>query len=363
MSVPDAVRAIDFVRVFPWLRMGRAIGCALAVQQWLIGIAAVCAGWMISKLLPAAELPSAALQEVSFPSTLSTLPPLVSLALYPVLSLIAPWERLWIGFGTSLFWTAVESGSAFVLWTIAGVAVARSSAQQFCRDKGPSLRTSLQWSLGRMPISLGSIITPFAGMLLCAALLVLLVLPGSIPGLGSVWLLATSPLAAGLGVVVAAIGVVLPILWPLMVTSVAVDDADTFGAFSRSFSYLTTYFWTAVLLGAIHLAAAVVEVAIIQQVFRSAEFGIAWLASFVLSDTANAAFHRSAAFWTHILQNGLIFSLFWSHVTILYLFLRRAVDGTPVDELAGYEDDARFTEPYPVVGMPAVNPPTNPTAP
>lgn len=363
MSGPDAVRAIDFVRVFPWLRMGRAVGCALALQQWLVGVAAVMVGWILSKLLPASEVSAESLLEVTIPSTLSRLPPLVSLTLYPVVSWVAPWERLWTGFSTSLFWTVVESGSAFVLWTIAGVAVVRSTAQQFCRDEGPSLRTSLQWSLARMPTSLGSIVTPFAGMLLCAVLLVLLVLPGTIPGLGSLWLLATSPLAAGLGLVVAAIGVVLPILWPLMVASVAVDDADTFGAFSRSFSYFTTYFWTAVLLGTIHLAAAVIEVALVKQVFSSAEFLVAWLASFVLSDAANASFHRAAAFWTHILQNGLIFSLFWSHITILYLFLRRAVDGTPVDSLAGYEDDMRFAEAYPVVGMPAVTAPANPNAP
>jgi hypothetical protein len=51
-------------------------------------------------------------------------------------------------------------------------------------------------------------------------------------------------------------------------------------------------------------------------------------------------------------------SLFWTLVTIVYLFLRESVDGAPLSRIAGFDEPLRPHEPYPVVGIPAVTPPT-----
>jgi hypothetical protein len=44
----------------------------------------------------------------------------------------------------------------------------------------------------------------------------------------------------------------------------------------------------------------------------------------------------------------------------VYVFLRQSTDGAPLDQLSGYDDPVRAPDPFPVVGIPAMNPPVSP---
>ncbi|OYW19217.1 MAG: hypothetical protein B7Z55_09295, partial [Planctomycetales bacterium 12-60-4] len=184
-----------------------------------------------------------------------------------------------------------------------------------------------------------------------------LALPGIVPALGQVWLTVAAPFEVLLGLAAAFVALLLPVLWPLMVAGVAVDDADSFSAFSRSFSYLTTYLWSAVLLVVWNILAAAVALIVVHWISEAAELAIAWVTSHVLGAETHRALLRSVVWCLVLTRDAFAASLFWTHVAMVYVFLRESVDGTPVDTLAGFEDDTRFHEPYPVVGIPAVQPP------
>ncbi|MDX1970347.1 MAG: hypothetical protein SFV23_24465 [Planctomycetaceae bacterium] len=353
---PDVnVRSLQFVRVFPWLRIGRAIGCALAPSQMVLGLLAALLWWTVLRSFVFVS-PSGEVSLVDSHVSILWAPLLSQLKFTasPLSAVISPWQRILATPDVWSFRPLLESAAAFVLWTVLGVAIARCAAVQFCRDQGPSFRRASQWSLQRCVTSLTSILTPLGGVLMIALGMAVLALPGCVPGLGQLWLFAVAPVEALSGLVVASILLLLPVLWPLMVAAVAVDDADSFSAFSRSFSYVTTHLWTTAALILCNLVAAALAAAAAEGLSLGCELSLRWIISHTLGAEDRDLLMRSAAWWLAQFRHGFAASLFWTHVTIVYLFLRESVDGTPLDTLAGYEDDTRFHEPYPVVGMPAV---------
>lgn len=353
---PDVnVRSLQFVRVFPWLRIGRAIGCALAPSQMVLGLLAALLWWTVLRsfvrVSPSAEV---SLIDSHVSSLWAPLLSQLKFTASPLSAVISPWQRILLTPDVWSFRSLLESATAFVLWTVFGVAIARCAAVQFCRDQGPSFRRASQWSLQRCVTSLTSILTPLGGVLMIALGMAVLALPGCVPGLGQLWLIAVAPVEALSGLAVAFIVLLLPILWPLMVAAVAIDDADSFSAFSRSFSYVTTHLWTTAALILCNLVAAALVVVAAEALSLGCELSLRWIISHALGAEDRDVLMRSTSWWLAQFRHGFAASLFWTHVTIVYLFLRESVDGTPLDTLAGYEDDTRFHEPYPVVGMPAV---------
>jgi hypothetical protein len=249
----------------------------------------------------------------------------------------------------------------YFLWTIAGVALCRATAVQFCREEGPSFRHSLQWSFRRCPSSLGSLLTPLGFLLMVGIVVAGLSLPGIVPGLGTLWLKMVAPVQTVLVYGLLAILALLPLLWPLIVAAVAVDDSDAFDAFSRSFSLITSRPWATLALLALCAGATVVIGKILEYLAMITPACTQQFCGFFLGESGKLTMQVSVGYWSRIVVATILSSLFWSHVTIVYLFLRQAVDGTPLDTLAGYDDDMRFREAFPVVGIPAVNGQSGPT--
>jgi len=355
MNETGPVTAMHFVRTFPWLRLGRAIGCALSPTQLLLAVVGVFLVTLIQDVLierpdfgpgfmhlPWQKTGALLLEGTVTPEAELMSPPLTSV-MVSFRGALSPQAGRWK--------QAVIALSAFVIWTIIGVAICRSTAVQFCRDTGPSFRLCLQWSLGRLVNSLAAIVTPLGGVLALGVGMLLCTLPGILPGLGTLWLHMAAPVITLIALAAGVILALLPFLWPLMVAAVAVDGSDSFDAFSRSFSLVTTRFWSAAALGFLAFLAAWLLTLGWDLVDRSTAMCVQQFALAVLGEQGDQTLISAIAWWKTLFMRGAMASFFWSQATIVYLLLRHTVDGTPLDCLAGYDDDMRFHEPFPVVGI------------
>ena len=81
-----------------------------------------------------------------------------------------------------------------------------------------------------------------------------------------------------------------------------------------------------------------------------------WSADWLTGQQSVTTVTAHAAWWSGIVVRGVMASLFWTLATIVYLFLREMVDGVPLSRIAGFDLPVRRHEPYPVVGIPAVQP-------
>ncbi|HET6424782.1 MAG TPA: hypothetical protein VFG20_13925 [Planctomycetaceae bacterium] len=344
MSDPVIVRQIDFLRAFPWLRLGRALGCALSWPGLIIAVGGVLAAdwsrWALLQALPAVNWLE--------PAWVTDVP--------PVQHVFVPF---WNFHGAE--WPLIVIGVvAALVWSFFGVALCRCAATEFCRDEGAEFRGSVQLAIRQLGAPLGALATPMVGIMMLGALIALLAIPAFIPALGGVWLRVVSPAISLLGIAASVILLVLPILWPLMIAAVAVDDSDGFDAFSRSFSFVTSHPWmtaglVAAAYGVIWAASAVIG----QGVVMAAWF-VAWSADWTASDIAlTDSLMPATQWWLQLSARALQTSLFWSLATVVYLLLRQVTDGKPLDQLTGYDEPPRPREDFPVVGIPAMNPPAS----
>lgn len=364
------VREVRYLTTFPWLRLGQAWGCALVPQQLVLSLAAVLVLTAVNQLLfvePAvpgfrawtswkgAFVVASPLADVLLPGlrSLETAPPAPAVALGPKLaeSELASQKSS----GLSKWRSGLAATAAFVVWSIVGLGLSRSTAVQFGREESPSFLAAVNYGYKQFRPAVSAPLIPlgFAALLCC--LLVLLALPGWLPGLGRVWLLVTSPLLCLCGLIAAFVGLSAPLLWPLMVSACSVDDSDAFDAFSRAFSLVTSRIWsTAVLLALCllkgWLSAALLSLLALATVNISL-WSLAWMGNEALVRWGG----QLVEWWSDIFMRSVMASLFWSMVTIVYLFLREAVDGLPVHHLVGY-DLPPSRAPYPVVGLAAVAP-------
>lgn len=349
---PDvSVRSINFVRTFPWLRISQAVGCALAPQQ--VGLAV------------AAALVVTLLQMTVFWSETERSLILVTYNQFaiPVNDLVRPvgdvGQSLWLA-RSATGWTVlrlIEAVAVFVVWTLAGVAIARCAAVQFCREENPSIRGAVQWSAGKAVGSLTAIVTPLGGAAVLLAIAAVIAFPAAVPGVGLIWLQVAAPVQFILGVVAGFILLLLPVLWPLMVAAVAADGSDAFDAFSRSFSLVTSRLWSTLGLLLMTGVSAIVVTLAFRLLLNAGVAAVLWAAAWTTTDQTTELMAGVLGWWRAVAYRGLCGSLFWTHATIVYLFLRELVDAVPVFSLAGYNEDHRPHELYPVVGMPAVKPP------
>lgn len=349
---PDVtVRSVNFVHTFPWLRLSQAVSCALAPQQVLLGIAVA----VVLMLLQMTVFPSAAER----PMLAVTYAGAVALSLSDLVRPVTDvWQPLWLfrhAAGAPVTWL-VEAVVSFALWTLAGVAIARCTAIQFCRDENPSLPGAVHWSAGRAVASLTAVLTPLGGAVALLAIASILALPAGIPALGTVWVQLSAPVQIVLGVAAGFILLLLPVLWPLMVAAVAVDGSDAFDAFSRSFSLVTSKLWSTLGLVVLAGVSAVVLTLGFRLLLDAGVAAAVWAGSWTTTEATTASLAGVLGWWQDVIYRGLCGSLFWTHATIVYLFLREQVDAVPFFLLAGYTDDHRPRELYPVVGMPAVRP-------
>jgi hypothetical protein len=339
---------------FPWLRTGRAFGTALSPTQLLLAFVAVQL-WRLLLGMIDLVLPSRAVLTVSY--DVVNLPPLMGKAAHEVL---LPWwvmaesvpqiDGLWsmttVG---KLLWC----GFTLLYWTGCGLMLSRAAAVQLTRDVGPDVRDVVQRSYASGWTACTANLTPLGFVVTCALVLLVMLLPGRIPWMGDWWLTVANPLILLAGIAIAVIVCLLPLLWPLMLAAVAVDDVDTFGAFSRAGSYLTTSLWSAFALLLLQGVAALLGQMLITLLLEAGASCVS-MASQALPGESSPGWVVSLNDWKETFRSTMGVSLCFSHTVVWYLCLRQQVDGTPWSTLAGYDEDAPLHEAVPVVGMPAV---------
>lgn len=347
MAEPVTIRRIEFLRAFPWLRIGRALGCALALPALMIAVMGVLIAdwsrWLMLRILPAVELPLG-FQE---PAWVGSIPPLQHV-------LLPFWNF------HSVEWPLALMGAVSALvWSFFGVALCRCAATEFCRDESAPFRGSLQLAIRHLATPLGALATPLVGIAMLAGLIALGAIPAFLPGIGAIWLRVLSPMLALIGIAGGVILLVLPLLWPLMTAAIAVDDSDGFDAFSRSFSFVTSHPWLTAALATVAYAITWLCHRVIEHGLMTALWFLTWSADWTASDIALTESLRPAtAWWLQLFARALQTSLFWSLATVGYVFLRQATDGAPLDQLSSYDEPVRAADPFPVVGIPAMTPPT-----
>ena len=347
MAEPVTIRRIEFLRAFPWLRIGRALGCSLALPAVIIAVMGVLVAdwsrWLLLRVLPAVVF-SHGFRE---PAWLGSIPPLQHVLLPFWNFHSGEWPLLVMGVVSAL------------VWSFFGVALCRCAATEFCRDESAPFRGSLQLAIRHLATPLGSLATPLAGTAMLAGLIAVTAIPAFIPGAGAIWLRLLSPVLALMGIAAGMILLILPVLWPLMTAAIAVDDSDGFDAFSRSFSFVTSHPWLTTTIVAVGYAMIWLCTRVIDQGVTTASWFIIWSADWTVSDISLAeSLIPATGWWLQLLARAIQTSLFWSLATVGYVFLRQATDGAPLDQLCGYDEPVRAADPFPVVGIPAMTPPT-----
>lgn len=290
------------------------------------------------------------------------------LVLQPVKQHVVPAYHLvrpgggWTGGATAvtgLLW-------CLLVWSICGVGIARLAAVRFAADQSPGLRGSVRYALRKVSPSLAAAIVPMVGVALLWFAGVVLGLMGHIPAVGGAlvgigWGLA---LLGGLAMALILLG--LAAGWPLMLCSVAVEDADGFDAFSRIYNYLFGRPWYALFLMLLTLLYGSALIVFACTLLTATHTLTAWAVGSGLGHDGLIALTSpqppdlpfpTLAFQTWqgvagLVLHGFLVSYFWTASTIVYFLLRKSADAVPLDTVTILPRDAGDTG-LPLVGMPA----------
>lgn len=382
---------IPYKILFPWLHLFRVFRLAIDFQKILLAIAGLLllalGNHLFNKLPFAPEasgissiqrtiqfpppssitipqslspdgltgIPAATSGELLSPTTL--LEPM-SFFTRPVLTLFetgASWSTLAYA-TTQLLW-------AVIIWAIFGGAITRIAAIQFAQDDHIGCRAALGFSLKRILSLVSAPLLPFAGMGFFWGLCLLIGLFGNIPGAGGVIVGLLWGLAFLFAFVMTLILLVTLAGWPLMMTTISVEDSDGFDGLSRIFSYLFGRIWyflwlTVVTLcyGALCLFLAEV---LLQLMAYLAYWGVSWGMGSAQAGTLFQPDQPSLATtisigWGSILNllfSGFVISFFWSASTVIYFLLRKCDDGTPLDHVYVAEEEQEESNELPLAGV------------
>lgn len=239
-----------------------------------------------------------------------------------------------------------------MVWSLFGMAICRAVAVQMSRDRGDPLPEVMRYSVRRWLLTLGAPSIPAGGILAVMIGVVLAAWWGRLPLIGGPVLTVFSPLLFLAGLVIAVLALTILCGWPLMVAAMSVEDCDGFGAFSRSFSFLTGRPAIAIAQALVSLAYGYLLVALVGRVFTLALLAAAGPLSNIGGSAKWESVLQGSHFAARFLFATYAVSLFWTLVTGNYLLLRLAVDGKPQHDIAAEE---RETVPrdLPIVGIPA----------
>ncbi|MFH1299683.1 MAG: hypothetical protein ABIK07_01385 [Planctomycetota bacterium] len=287
----------------------------------------------------------------------SLLEPMISFN-RPVLTLFqagANWSSLAYA-TTQLLW-------AIIVWSVFGGAITRIAAIQFAQDEHIGILAALRFSLKRILSLVSAPLLPFAGMGFFWVLCLLIGLFGNIPDAGGIIVSLLWGLTFLFAFVMSLILLVTLAGWPLMMTTISVEDSDGFDGLSRIFSYLFGRIWYFLWLvivtlcyGSICLLFAEL---LIQLVSHLSFWGVSWGMGL---EEAEKLFHANqntlattiSAGWGSVLRilfAGFIVSFFWSANTVIYFLLRKCDDGTPLDHVYNAEEEAEQATELPLAGV------------
>lgn len=262
------------------------------------------------------------------------------------------------------------------IWSLFGGAIHRIAALQAAREEKISMRQALKFSAGKFFSFFTAPLIPLAGIVIIGLGIAIGGLLGNIPGLGALYLglLCGLALLAGFIIALATIGLLGG--GGLMYPTIAVEGSDSFDAMSRSFSYVFSKPWRAVLYSLVAMAHGAVcylfvrgfALILLKCTRFWADVGI-WQGGETLPGAPNklvlmwpdptfASLHGPIpsealtgmeyagallmAFWVYIvigLVAAFVLSYASSATTVIYYLLRRKVDATDLDDVYVEEAD------------------------
>ena len=339
----------------------RAVGIASDARKVIlatVGLVALLAGWSAldgafgGPVLPFAEILPGSAFEGAPEAPMKVLANVAFLVTEPFRVVVAPFVAMFHPRPEPGSWSkaALMAAWAVVVWGIVGGAIARIAVVQAAVDRRVGLSTALRFAMGKSPSLIGAPLTPMLAVAIFAGSSALFGLACRVPwGIGAAvaWAFGFVPLL--LGLVMALILVGLALGWPLMHATVAAEGEDAPDALSRSYSYVNqrlaryaAHILASLVIGAAGLIAAIFFARV---VLGLADWGVGLGASDI-SGTARLSWARVVGLLVH----GWAYSYFWSAASVIYLILRRDVDGTSwhdvylpehaADTFAGEQDSA-----------------------
>jgi len=243
-----------------------------------------------------------------------------------------------------------------LIWSICGVGIARIAGVRFAAEQPVRLREAIYFSLGKLVSSMGAVIVPmlavlslwFAGLVL-GWLGHLPVVGGVIVGLG--WGLA---MLAGLAMALILLG--LAVGWPLMLSSIAIEDADAFDAFGRIYNYVFARPWYLLFLVVLMLLYGSALIVFAATLLATTNVLAEWAVGSGIAEVASGFGQQGIATWQNIgrlILHGFVVSYFWTATTIVYLLLRKSEDATSLDAVTLPSVTPPGDQELPLVGIPA----------
>mgnify|MGYP000960517232 FL=1 len=261
-----------------------------------------------------------------------------------------------IGSGTARWCAALLMG----LWglgvgVVLGAAISRIAVMDAVLGDAVGVVTALKFALRRIKGLIGAPLIALIGVT-CFGL------PGL--GVGALYRVLDPNLVGWLGFVPLLVGVVMALVllglamsWPLMTTTIAVEGDDAFDALSRSYSYFfqrtarygfyLAIVWASAAVGLVVVGAfaqMVIHLALWSQAFTAPDRLL--LAAYQVGTTSTevaAPGAAAAGFWLlliGLITRGVVVSLFWSSMVLVYLMIRHDVDGTSWHDVCRGDEDA-----------------------
>jgi hypothetical protein len=218
-----------------------------------------------------------------------------------------------------------------LVWGIVGGAIARIAVVQAAGDHRVGLVSALRFALRKAISLVGAPLTPLFGVALFATCCAIFGLVARIPwGVGPTFAAILGFVPLLLGLIMALILLGLALGWPLMVATVAAEGEDAPDALSRAYSYVNqrlaryaAHTLASYVIGWIGLG---LVVAFANVVLTLADWGVALGAGSTWPPEGSGR-----AFWqgaVGLLIHSWAYSYFWTVASVIYLILRRDVDGT-----------------------------------
>ncbi len=373
MSVePFDPSTISYVRLFPWIRLFRAVGSAFDSKKLLLatlGVGLLGLGWGgLDRLFPRSSpiTPGITVSAARAPGRGVGPIELLGRAMFrvaePALFLMSPFRAIFSP--TIDTWAFLHALLAAVwgaaVWGLIGGAIARITLVQGALGERLGVGSASRFALRKWAPLIGAPLSPLVAVSLFAALCAAVGLLYRIPGIGPVvgGLVMFLPLLAGVVMTIILLG--LAAGWPLMHATIAAEGEDGFDALSRAYAYVNgrpgRYLAYLALAWGLGTIGVFLVDALAQMVVHLARWGLSFgapagalSASFGPGGSTASTVHGLWLGLIGLISHAWVYSYFWTATALIYLLLRHDVDGTAWNDLDRPEhaDDTFAPEPEP----------------
>ncbi|APW59451.1 hypothetical protein [Paludisphaera borealis] len=348
----------------PWLKIARAVPLAFDVRKIVLGTIALIliqAGWSaLDVLLPATATVTPDILDFNGRFSEPAPPGIASGPVFrSALWRITEPARVLIGPMIDLF--AIDRGIAWtghallgVLWAvvvtgIVGGAVSRSAVSEVGKGDRATIVESLRFALRSSRSLIAAPLFPLSAAAVCGLICAGFGALYRLPIIGAPLAGVTFFIPLALGLVMAVLLIDLAAAWAFIHVSVAADAESSLDALSRAFSYVNRRPVQFVACATAAWLAGAVGLVAVDVLARAAVHLAAWGLSFTAPPAILAGLGRPGPdvaldslagmapfFWARVvklLAHAWIYGYYWSSASVIYLALRRDVDGTPATEI------------------------------